>query len=158
MSTFSLFLSNEAATLHFAAALGSVIRSGPAILFLHGQLGAGKTTLTRGIVQSLGYEGPVKSPTYTLVESYQFSQTSLFHFDLYRLQDPDELAFIGIHDYFHPKAICIIEWPERGDTWLPLPDLSCFIRLCENGRDITLTTSSKRGEAFLEQLLCVFKN
>lgn len=116
-----------------------------AVIFLQGQLGAGKTTFTRGFLRGLGYEGHVKSPTYTLVESYSFPDNTVYHFDLYRLRDPEELEYIGIQDYFDSKNICLIEWPEYGVGMLPTPDLSCDIELSLKGRDIKLTPHSKTG-------------
>src|SRR5258708_6431581 len=87
--------------------------SPPCVIFLHGQLGAGKTTLVRGFLRGLGYEDKVKSPSYNLVEIYNLGAQSIFHFDFYRIRDPHELDFMGIQDYWQPSAIFLIEWPEK---------------------------------------------
>jgi tRNA threonylcarbamoyladenosine biosynthesis protein TsaE len=123
-----------------------------AIIYLQGNLGAGKTTLAQGFIHSLGYEGRVKSPTYTLVESYNIAELKVFHFDLYRINHPDELEFIGIHEYFEEAAICLVEWPEHGKTILPLPDLICYIESRLDGREIKLSAESARGIAILNSL------
>ena len=122
------------------------------VIFLEGQLGAGKTTLARGFLRALGYEGRVKSPTYTLVEPYEFSEITVFHFDLYRLQHPNELEAIGIQDYFVPKTICLVEWPLHGKGFLPASDLSCFIQMQGDSREVTLTAQSAIGETILQRL------
>src|SRR5436190_13999471 len=115
--------STENDMLAFGARLAKFIDNG-AIIYLYGLLGTGKTTLTRGFLRGLGYQGHVKSPTYALVESYQLDQQIIHHFDFYRLRDPKELENIGIQDYFAPQTICLIEWPELGKGLLPMPDLS----------------------------------
>jgi tRNA threonylcarbamoyladenosine biosynthesis protein TsaE len=146
-----IFLSNETDTLAFGAALAKTCPQN-CVIFLEGDLGAGKTTLTRGFLQALGYTGKVKSPTYTLVEPYEWDNHTIFHFDLYRLQDPEELEHMGIRDYFSQTAICLIEWPERGKNILPTADLTCYIRQHLEGREITLTSHTDCGHS-VKQLL-----
>lgn len=143
-------LDNEKATLALGAKVGAFlvnalngIENRAVCINLEGDLGAGKTTLTRGLLRSLEYEGTVKSPTYTLVESYDLKDKHLevFHFDLYRLFDPEELEFMGIRDYFAKRAICLIEWPERGGYLLPEPDLKITILHQAEGRSVTISSS-----------------
>lgn len=147
----TIFLADEAATLAFAAKLAGIVGD-TAIIFLQGQLGAGKTTFSRGFIHALGYDGAVKSPTYTLVEPYDLGGFHLFHFDFYRVRDPHELEYIGIRDYFAPPALCLIEWPEYGGDYLPSPDLSCFIELQGEGRQLEIVAQSALGEKILERL------
>lgn len=123
-----------------------------AVIFLHGPLGAGKTTFVRGFLRGLGFSGKVKSPTYTLVEPYHLSQRDIFHFDFYRLNNASELEHIGIQEYFHPAAICLIEWPDKGFPLLPQADLTCYIAFSEPGRDIRLVAHTAGGQASLSRL------
>lgn len=195
MSTFqsvSALLSDEAATLalgqRVAQLLPPVLQAldGRALCInLEGDLGAGKTTLTRGLLRSLGFAGTVKSPTYTLVESYQLhhsapdgatdivalpenaedwsqgerdlfarelpalnalGQLEIYHFDLYRLQDPEELELMGIRDYFAQQALCLIEWPDRGQGILPEPDIVITLEHLDEGRRLTISSSVLTAE------------
>lgn len=149
--SLAIFLPDEKATVAMADSMARALDD-TAIIFLHGPLGAGKTTFCRGLLRSLGYDGAVKSPTYTLVEPYELEKTTVFHFDLYRVHDPDELEFIGIRDYFAPNAICLIEWPEHGEGWLPLPDVTCYIEMHATGRQLKLIASSLMGEKIIEKI------
>ncbi|MDH4133256.1 MAG: tRNA (adenosine(37)-N6)-threonylcarbamoyltransferase complex ATPase subunit type 1 TsaE [Gammaproteobacteria bacterium] len=119
------------------------------VLHLHGTLGAGKTTLVRGILHGLGYRGTVKSPTYTLVEPYSIDGKAVYHFDLYRLKDPEELEFLGIRDYLEGQGICLIEWAGRGESLLPPPDVDVHIERDTEGRAVRLTARTVNGERML---------
>lgn len=142
---------DEAAMVAIGGQLGAVLSPGT-VVYLVGGLGMGKTTLTRGVVQGLGHGGAVKSPTYTLVEPYQLGGLSLYHFDLYRLGDAEELEFMGIRDYFGGDSLCLVEWPERGDGVLPPADLVITIEREGTGRRLRLRAGSARGSAVLAQL------
>jgi tRNA threonylcarbamoyladenosine biosynthesis protein TsaE len=115
------YLSTTEETERFGAELRTILPA-KCLVFLHGQLGAGKTTLVRGFLRASGFTGAVKSPTYTLVEEYRINDQKIVHFDLYRLTDPEELEWIGIRDYFDQDCICFIEWPDMGKGFLPEPD------------------------------------
>lgn len=112
-------------------------RSG-AVIYLIGDLGAGKTTLARGLLRALGVQGPVRSPTYTLLEPYEIDGRSVLHMDLYRLQDPDELIALGAHDYSPRRTIWLVEWPERGSGQLPAPQLSIKLGMSDETRSACL--------------------
>lgn len=124
----------------------------PCVLFLEGDLGAGKTTLTRGILRGLGHAGPVRSPTYTLVEPYDLGSLQLYHLDLYRLGDPEELEYLGLRDLMRDDAIWVVEWPERGLGLLPLPDLRIRIAHLPAGRHLVLSAESANGKEVLRRL------
>ena len=150
------YIPDESTMLRFGKKLAENILQVQAnravILYFNGDLGAGKTTLTRGMVQGLGHQGKVKSPTYTLVEEYNIAGKMIYHFDLYRLADPEELEFMGIRDYFTKDCICLIEWPEKGEGLLPPADLSVNIDYYDDARNITLIAQTTLGEQILRRL------
>lgn len=119
------------------------------VVFLEGDLGMGKTTLSRGIMRGLGYEGAVKSPTYTIVEPYEHLNPPAYHFDLYRLGDPEELEYMGIRDYFQGQNLCVIEWPGRGLGILPEPDLLVSLVKSGEGRTAQVSAPTTRGRSLL---------
>ena len=123
--------------------------AGAALITLQGELGAGKTTLVRGMLRGLGHQGKVKSPTYTLVEPYEIGARRVYHFDLYRLGSATELDDIGLRDYLDAEALCVVEWPERGGARLPVPDLRIVIDYADAGRVVTLDAQSGRGQGLL---------
>lgn len=145
------YLDNEAATLQLGKRLSQLCIP-PCVIFLHGELGAGKTTLVRGFLQGMGHQGAVKSPTYTLVEPYQFGNTKVSHFDLYRLGEPEELEYLGIRDYLDDHSICLIEWSERGQGYLPHPDIEIFLEIRREGRQARMIAHDQNGEALLTKL------
>jgi tRNA threonylcarbamoyladenosine biosynthesis protein TsaE len=115
-------LNDEAATVEFGRRLGKRLLEdygGSAVVFLYGDLGAGKTTLVRGILRQLGYSGAVKSPTYTLLEPYRVGDVDVYHFDLYRVADAQELEFVGFDDILDGPGLKLFEWPQRAVDWLP---------------------------------------
>ncbi len=143
-----VYLESEIETVNLGSKLANAIKP-PLTLYLSGELGAGKTTFSRGLIQSLGHKGAVKSPTYTLVEPYELNGMDIFHFDLYRLSDPEELEFMGIRDYFADSSLCIVEWPDKGVGILPDADLLIDIKYLEQGREVTLTPQTAVGNTLL---------
>lgn len=135
-------LADEQATLDLGAQLANKLPD-KGIVFLRGSLGAGKTTLVRGILQALGHRGSTKSPTYTIVEPYNIlTETNtirkIYHFDLYRLSEAEELEYMGIRDYFEENALCFIEWPENGDGFLPAADFEITLGYLGEQREVDL--------------------
>lgn len=160
-------LEDEAATLGLGAALAGVLQPG-LTLYLHGDLGAGKTTLTRGLLRALGHKGPVRSPTYALVELYVISGYILYHFDFYRFNRPEEWLEAGLDEHFNPGTVCLVEWPEKAGNLLPPADIDVVIEVVQSGdprrveepeelrdqpaRRVTLQAHSERGTSCLSQL------
>ena len=131
----SIEVSSEDQMYEVAAEYAKQLVSGQ-VVFLHGDLGAGKTTFVKGVLKALGYKGNVKSPTYTLVESYELADFNIYHFDLYRLADPEELEWVGIRDYFDNGGVCFIEWPEKGQGFLPDSVAKIHIKYLLQGRKL----------------------
>ncbi len=151
MSEWVSKLADETATLALGQQLAQTLKPGM-VVFLEGTLGAGKTTLTRGLLRAWGHAGAVKSPTYTLVEVYEFSHGEVYHFDLYRLGDPEELEYMGIRDYFSNSSIAIVEWPARGKGVLPEADITITITVAGHGREAIIGASSLLGRGVLDRL------
>jgi tRNA threonylcarbamoyladenosine biosynthesis protein TsaE len=156
VSEVTLYLADEDAMVTLGNRIAQVTE-GHGIIFLDGDLGAGKTTLSRGIIRGLGHVGAVKSPTFTLVEPYEIGDIRAFHFDLYRLVDPEELEFLGIRDYLEDDALCLIEWPQKGAGFLPKPDLTITISPHDSGRSLNLSPQGLRGESWCAALALEFK-
>ncbi|WP_198782265.1 MULTISPECIES: tRNA (adenosine(37)-N6)-threonylcarbamoyltransferase complex ATPase subunit type 1 TsaE [Shewanella] len=148
MTELTFFLKNEDDTIAVGQKLARHVQA-PLTLYLTGDLGAGKTTLSRGLIQGLGHKGAVKSPTYTLVEPYELDGVEVYHFDLYRLNDPEELEFMGIRDYFTHKSLCIVEWPDKGEGLLPDADIHLHLSYANTGREIQIQALSESGKKLL---------
>lgn len=151
----NFLLHEEAGTIALGAALGQALAPGLAI-YLHGDLGAGKTTLTRALVHAAGHTGHVKSPTYTLCEPYTLAlagqPVDLYHFDLYRMKSAEEFLDAGFREHFGPRSICIIEWPENGAPVLPPPDIDIHLAVDGDGRRVELKASTDEGMQCLNRL------
>ncbi|HEY8085532.1 MAG TPA: tRNA (adenosine(37)-N6)-threonylcarbamoyltransferase complex ATPase subunit type 1 TsaE [Methylophilaceae bacterium] len=150
-SNITLTLKNEAETLALGAKIASVIQGGLKI-WLRGDLGAGKTTLARGLLRGLGYDGKVKSPTYTLVESYVISGITFYHFDLYRFISEEEWEEAGFREYFNPTSVCLVEWPEKAANLLPHADIEVALAVDGGGRKAALTAQTTQGQQCLDSL------
>lgn len=148
----ALALPDEAATLACAARVAQACSRG-ITLYLHGDLGAGKTTFVRGFLRALGVSGQVKSPTFTVVEPYELARGVAYHFDLYRIVDPQELELLGVRDYFSPGAFVLVEWPERGAEVLPQADVSVHLEYTGTARQLTLRAATDAGREVLAALL-----
>lgn len=158
----SIFLADEKATIEFGQMLGKYCQAEfPETglnIYLHGDLGAGKTTLVRGLIQYFLPQVKVKSPTYTLVEDYDVEQNKsllkhIYHFDLYRLGDPEELEYLGGRDYFSSDSLCLVEWPERGEGWLAKADLEITLKYQVDGRAVEVQSFSESGNLLSEKIL-----
>jgi tRNA threonylcarbamoyladenosine biosynthesis protein TsaE len=145
------FYLKRATDLQAHAAHLSTCISPPFIIFLSGSLGAGKTTFVRGFLKGLGFKGRVKSPTFTLVEEYFLEGKKIYHFDFYRVHDPEELAYIGLRDYFE-DSIVFVEWPEYASVFLPSPDLAYHLKILKTGRELVCESASKKGSEVLNRI------
>jgi tRNA threonylcarbamoyladenosine biosynthesis protein TsaE len=144
-------LRDEAATLALGAAVAAALEPG-LVLYLHGELGAGKTTLVRGCLLHLGCREKVKSPSYTLVELYPLSKLDFYHFDFYRFNSPGEWDATGFREYFDAAAVCAVEWPEKAGSRLPAPDLRISLGLAVPGRTFEIATETERGARCLSRV------
>jgi tRNA threonylcarbamoyladenosine biosynthesis protein TsaE len=151
MVALKTILPDEQATLALGAALAHALEPG-LVIYLRGELGAGKTTLARGTLRALGFEGPVKSPTYTLVEVYELSRLHLHHFDFYRFRDPREWIDAGFRESFNGRTVSLVEWPEKAIGQLPPADLEIALGLLEAGRNAALTANSIAGQKCLAHI------
>ena len=152
MTAVELALADAAATERLGARLARALDGAPAVIALQGELGAGKTTLARALLRALGVTGTIRSPTYTLVEPYEAGERRIFHLDLYRLADAEELEYLGVRDWDAGSVLLLIEWPERGAEALPAVDLWVRMAYQGSGRAAVLSSGSSRGEAILSGL------
>jgi tRNA threonylcarbamoyladenosine biosynthesis protein TsaE len=155
MQHFKAYLPDESATEAFGAALARALAPG-LVFYLHGDLGAGKTALTRALLHAAGYQGTVKSPTYTLAEPYRVAlggeAVNVIHYDLYRMASPEEFLDAGFREDFDGRNICIVEWPENGAPVLPPPDVRVSLSVSEPGRTVELQALSEQGLLCLDRL------
>ncbi len=155
MQHYRTHLKDDAATDALGATLARALSAGLTI-YLHGDLGAGKTALTRAVLHAAGHRGHVKSPTYTLAEPYTVvigeRPVSVIHFDLYRMASPEEFLDAGFRDYFSNESICMIEWPEKAESVLPPPDLHLFLTISGQGRNVEFQALSEQGVQCLDRL------
>ena len=141
-------LKNESETTEVGARVASCLKGGE-VIYLKGELGTGKTTFVRGALHELGFTGNVKSPTFTIVEPYSIDDHVIYHFDLYRLDDPEELESLGIRDYCDGQSICFFEWPEKGENLTPNADINLLLTYTKEGRNVELTAITEIGKSIL---------
>jgi len=150
--TRKCFLADESQQKELAKTVATHLTSS-FLMLLKGDLGAGKTTFARAFIQASGFDGVVKSPTYTLVEPYPISHDRMcYHFDLYRLADPEELEFTGARDYFNDTDVCLVEWPEKAEGYLPLADWVCEFSYLNKGRDLIIKSLTEKGKKLMLQV------
>jgi tRNA threonylcarbamoyladenosine biosynthesis protein TsaE len=151
MPALTRYLPEEPDTLAFGARLASYLQPGM-VVYLSGELGAGKTTLARGILRGLGHAGRVKSPSYALVEPYKLSRLYLYHFDFYRFASPQELGEAGFKEHFNPDSVCLVEWPENAAGLLPAADIRSTMKVVGSGRQLEIDADTETGRRCVEQL------
>ena len=147
----TLYLSDEAATQSVAISIANHLTT-PMLVTLSGDIGAGKTTFIRALIQAMGVTSTIRSPTFSLVESYDIEGRDIHHFDLYRIQDEEELEYLGFRDFFTDKALCCIEWPEHAGNGLTSPDLNISLKIKDTGREMTIIAFSSAGEQVLKHI------
>jgi tRNA threonylcarbamoyladenosine biosynthesis protein TsaE len=151
VATLAVDLPDEAATLALGARIAAALEPG-LVIDLVGDLGAGKTTLARGLIRALGHAGKVKSPTYTLVELYSLSRLDLYHFDFYRFKDPREWEEAGFRDHFNERTVCLVEWPEKAQGLTPEPAVRVTLVPAGSGRRATVEGITDRGQRCIARL------
>jgi len=149
--TLSIYLADERATEALGGAMAACVVPG-LVIFLEGDLGVGKTTVVRGLLRALGDLGPVKSPTYTLVELHAISGLDLYHFDFYRFNEPEEFLDAGLEEYFDKRHVCLVEWPQRAAAYLPAADVHIHLEISGAGRSATISAVGERGRPCLSRL------
>lgn len=150
-TTLTRFLASESDTLALGAEIAPCL-SGGMVIYLSGELGAGKTTLARGVLRALGYSGRVKSPSFALVEPYKLSKLYFYHFDFYRFTEPKELEEAGFREYFSQETVCFVEWPENAVNLLPTADLAITITTAGTGRRVDIDCGTEAGRFCLGRL------
>ena len=151
MPLISRFLPAESDTLAMGAALAAGLEPG-LVIYLSGELGTGKTTFARGLLRGLGYDGRVKSPSFTLVEPYELSRLYLYHFDFYRFTDPRELDEAGFREHFNPASVCLVEWPEKAAGVVPAADIRIRLQVTGSGRQLELDADTEAGRRCIRKL------
>jgi tRNA threonylcarbamoyladenosine biosynthesis protein TsaE len=148
---FAAHLENEADTESIGAALAETLTSG-LVIYLCGDLGAGKTTLVRGALRGLGHTGKVKSPTYTLIEPYTVSRLHLYHFDFYRFAVPEEYLEAGLEEYFEGRGVCLVEWPDKASPYIAQPDVEVRLTVAGSGRRFEATALTEAGRTCIRKM------
>ena len=156
MNSWSSCIKNEQMMLQLGADLASCFSDQHGLISFYGDLGAGKSTMIRGFIKACGYQGHVKSPTYTLMEPYSVADKTFFHLDLYRLEDPQELEFIGIRDLFDDNAVTLVEWPEKGAGVLPEPVIKVEIEHLDSGRQVRITAVAPAAASIINELTEIY--